>query len=436
MLLPARLLLLAAGGCLLLGCLAAAFSRLLLVWQLAAATLLVVAVVDGVSGRRLRGCVRVQRELAHAMPVGSRQTIALSLSCDAGSVAGWIADSPPAVFASEGLPLRFALVPTSGRRVSYRIVASERGNHVFTGVTLRCQSPLRLWLIEESIDLRDEVRVFPDFARISHYTLLATDHRLSQLGILPRRRRGEGMEFQQLRDYRQDDAPRQIDWKASSRVGRLVSREYQDERDQQIIFLLDCSARMRVRDGELSHFDHTLNSLLLLAHVALHQGDAVGLATFGHPEPRVLPPRKSITTVNSLLHAIYDLQPSLLVPDYLLAAEALDRHLRKRALVIVLSNLRDEDDDTLLPAVQRLRRRHALVVASLREPLLDDLLAAPVADFDAALTRAVGIDYLRARQRQIARLRHDGVEVLDVAAIGLPVALINHYWARKRAGAL
>ena len=79
----------------------------------------------------------------------------------------------------------------------------------------------------------------------------------------------EGMEFHQLRDYRQDDAPKQIDWKASARVGRLISRDYQDERDQQIVFLLDCSARMRARDGDLSHFDHTLNALLLLAYVAL-----------------------------------------------------------------------------------------------------------------------------------------------------------------------
>jgi len=104
--------------------------------------------------------------------------------------------------------------------------------------------------------------------------------------------------------------------------------------------------------------------------------------------------------------------------------------------VILVTNLRDEDDDTLLPAVRQLRRRHAVSVASLREPILDEVLEAPVDDFAAALLRAAGLEYLQARRRQLALLRHGGVEILDVSASELPVALINHYRARKRAGAL
>ena len=436
MLLPARRLLIAAALWLALG-LAASFAPALLgVWQAAGAALLGLALVDGLAGRRRLGRVSVRRELPHSMPVGTWQTVGLRLSSEAGAASGWLVDGHPAAFVSEGLPVPFALTPGRWLRVAYRVSVSERGRQVFDGVSLRHASPLRLWQVQEDVAVRDEVRVFPNFARIAHYTLLATDNRLSQIGILQRRRRGEGMEFQQLRDYRQDDAPKQIDWKASARVGRLISRDYQDERDQQIVFLLDCSARMRARDGDLSHFDHTLNALLLLAYVALRQGDAVGLATFGHPGPRVLPPGKSVAMVNSLMKAVYDLQPSRQVPDYLAAGETLSRHLRKRALVILVTNLRDEDDETLLPAVRHLRRRHALTVASLREPVLDELLAAPVADFDAALTRAAGLEYLQARRRQVMRLQHGGVHVLDVGASELPVALINHYWARKRAGAL
>lgn len=440
MLIPARRLLMAAALWLLLGIAVAFWPALLDWWRALGITLLGLSLIDAVAGRRRRGRLAVRRELAHIMPVGTWQTVALRLSSVDGrtfdGANGWLADGHPPVFRSEGLPLRFQVEADRWQRVAYRLSISERGRQVFDRVTLRCVSPLRLWLVQESINARDEVRVFPNFARVAHYTLLATDNRLSQLGILQRRRRGEGMEFHQLRDYRQDDAPRLIDWKASSRVGRLITREHQDERDQQIIFLLDCSARMRARDGELSHFDHTLNALILLAYVALRQGDAVGLATFGHPHPRVLPAGKSLNTVQALMNTVFDLEPSLQVPDYLAALENLARHLRKRALVVLVSNLRDEDDETLLPAVKSLRRRHAVTVASLREPVLDELLDAPVSDFDAALTRAAGLDYLRARQRQLALLRHDGVQILDVAPRDLPVALINHYWSRKRAGAL
>ena len=437
MLLPDRRLLLAAGLWLLLGLAVAVVPSLLALWQATAATLFGLAAADALSAWRRRGRITVQRDLSHAMPVGTWQNIGLYLRCDSGQQAsGWLIDRHPAAFLSEGLPLRFTIAADRYLRVAYRVSVSERGRQVFDGVNLRCSSPLRLWLLHESIALPDVVRVFPNFARIAHYTLLATDHRLSQIGILQRRRRGEGMEFQQLRDYHQDDSPRQIDWKASSRVGRLISRAYADDRDQQIVFLLDCGGRMRARDGELSHFDHTLNSLLLLAWVALRQGDAVGLATFGHAAPRVLPPRKSLATLQAMMNAVYDLQPSLQVPDYLRACASLSQRLRKRALVILVTNLRDEDDDTLLPAVEQLRLRHAVSIASLREAVLDDLLEAPVSDFDAALTRAAGLEYLQARRRQVALLRHAGVEILDVAARELPVALINHYWARKRAGAL
>ena len=395
------------------------------------------ALADAFAGRRQRGRITAVREIAAALPVGTWQTVHLRLAGDGtGRLSGQVHDRHPAVFQAEQLPQDFHLPAGRWLRLGYRLLLSERGHHVFPAVDLRLASPLGLWLVPETLPVRSEVQVFPDFSRVVQYTLLATDHRLSQLGVLQQRRRGEGMDFHQLRDYRQDDSPRRIDWKASARMGRLISREYQDERDQQIVFLLDCGSRMRARDGELSHFDHTLNALLLLAYVALREGDAVGLATFGHPQPRFLPPRKSLTTVNRLLQNVYDLQPTLQTPDYQAAGEFLGRRLTRRALVVLVTNLRDEDDDTLLPAMAHLGRRHALTLASLREPLLDELAQGPIEDFDAALTVAAAMEYRHARQRQVANLRHTGVHIVDASPGDLPVALINHYWQRKRAGAL
>lgn len=404
-------------------------------WGLFGGLVAAAAGADALAGRARRGRVSAARELPHALPVGTWQTVPLRLSVT-GSVAGWLRDRHPAAFPVDGLPLFFRLEPGRWLKVAYRVSVTERGLHAFDAVDLRLLSPLSLWLIPETLAVRDEVRVFPNFARITQYTLLATDNRLSQIGILRRRRRGEGMEFHQLRDYRQEDSPRRIDWKASSRMGRLISREYQDERDQQIVFLLDCGGRMRAKDGDLSHFDHTLNALLLLAYVALRQGDAVGMATFGHERPRYLPPKKSMATVNRLLNAVYDLQPSLQTSDYLTAGESLLKRLTKRSLIVLVTNLRDEDDDTLGPAMRQLGRRHAVTLASLKEPLLDELAAAPIADFDAALTRAAALEYAHARRRQAAMLRHGGVHILDASPSELPVALINHYWQRKRAGNL
>lgn len=432
---PHRPLLWLSGGWLALGVAALFVPAAYPAWQVAGLALLALAAADALAGRQLRGALDIEREVAHALPVGTWQPVGLRITTRR-RVSVAVYDHHPAQFVAEGLPLQVDIAPGQCLRASYRLFLTARGAHAFAGVELRYRSPLALWQIPHYVALPGTVRIYPDFARISQYTLLATDNRLSQIGVLLRRRRGEGLEFHQLRDYRKEDAPRQIDWKASARMNRLISREYQDERDQQIVFLLDCGGRMRAKDDDLSHFDHSLNAVLLLAYVALGQGDAVGISTFGHAQPRFIPPRKSVATVNLLLNAVYDLEPTLETPDYLAAAEALLTRLTKRSLVILVSNVRDEDDDTLRPAITLLRRRHAVTLASLKETVLETLREAPVADFDAALTRAAALDYAHSRQRQTALLRQAGVQLVDVSPQELPVALINHYWERKRAGAI
>jgi uncharacterized protein (DUF58 family) len=102
--------------------------------------------------------------------------------------------------------------------------------------------------------------------------------------------------------------------------------------------------------------------------------------------------------------------------------------------VILLTNLRDEDDATLMPALGLLRRQHRVVVASLREPGLTSLQNRPVDNFDSALGYAAAVEYLQLRQRTLATLRKQGVHCLDVAPAVLPLALVNQYWTMKRAG--
>ena len=411
----------------------------LVAWQAAGALLLAVALADAWLAWRIGNPLRIERRTAQIWPVGVEQTIRLHVNLPGDAprrLRGEIHDRPPDAFAARGLPLAFDITHGEWIEPGYSLTPNERGEHRFGTVHLRLRSPFGLWLTQHEAGQPTIVRVFPNFARITQYALLATDNQLSQIGVLRRRRRGEGLDFEQLREYRRDDSPRHIDWKATARLRKPIVREYQDERDQQIVFLLDCGQRMRSHDDALSHFDHTLNAMLLLSYVALRQGDAVGFATFAHPSPRYVAPRKSTATVQQLLNATYDLQPTLNTPDYLAASEMLCHHLRKRSLVILLTNLRDEDDSTLLPALAQLRHKHLVLVASLRETGLDRLLHDPIDDFDGALGYAAAIDYRQARQTQLARLRAQGITVLDTAPPQLPVALVNRYWEMKRSGIL
>lgn len=406
-------------------------------WKGYGLAFMALALADAMAGLRQRGMLIVTRELPHTLAVGSKQSVGLRITCHERCdhpLVGWLYDCHPVAFLSEGLPFSFKAFPGRWLQASYQLLISERGQHVFKSLGLRVRSPFGLWLVPETIPVKNEVRVYPDFMSIMNYALLATDNRLSEIGLLRRQRRGLGLEFHQLRDYRQDDSLRQIDWKASARAHCLISREYQDERDQQVVFLMDCGERMRAKDDDLSHFDHTLNAVLLLGYAALRQGDAVGLCTFGHDSPRYLAPKKSVAAVNTLLNVVYDLQPSWQTPDYLLAAQYLSKRLTKRALVVLVTNIRDEDDDTLEPAMLHLRKKHAVTIASLREPVFDQLENDALTSFDEALTYAAAMDYSNDRRRQVNAMRHNGIHILDVTPKNLSIALINHYWKRKRAG--
>jgi uncharacterized protein (DUF58 family) len=310
-----------------------------------------------------------------------------------------------------------------------------RGEARFGRTELRLSSPCGLWQSKRFSGEAQTVRVYPNFRALAKYTLLATDHRLSQIGVLQVRRRGEGTEFHQLREYRQGDPQRAIDWKATARTARLIAKEYEEEKDQRVLLVIDCGRRMASKDDDLSHFDHTLNAALLLAHVALRQGDAVGMLTMGGVS-RYLEPRKSIGAVHSILNRVYDLEPTPAVPDYDQAAREVMRHQRRRALVIVLTNLRDEDDDNLLPALQLLRTRHLVVLASLREAIISRALSARVDSFDRAVTHAAAAEYLALRERVFRRIAAAGVMALDVEPERLPISLVNRYLELKREGRL
>jgi uncharacterized protein (DUF58 family) len=352
----------------------------------------------------------------------------LRLSCE-------LFDHYPPGCAVEGLPRHVVAAPRGWVELAYRLRAESRGDLHFGTVDIKVDSPLGLWQRRVRAGSPEVLRVYPNFAALSRYALFATDHRLSQMGVLQRRRRGEGLDFDQLREYREGDAQRKIDWKASQRFARLISRDYQDERDQQVVFVVDCGRRMRAKDGEYSHFDHALDATLLLAYVGLRQGDAVGLMTMS-TTTTWLAPHKSQAMIHQLLNAVYGLQPTLLTSDYQQAAIELSRRLKKRALVVIISNLRDEDDTALLPALRLLQKRHLVLFASLRERALDDTIAAPVENYDEALTHAAAVDYRRQRDAAFVRLKQGDVVCLDVAPERLALALVNQYLEVKRSGRL
>ncbi len=409
---------------------------LALPWTVLVGLLAGVALVDFFLLLRAGPEITLERTIATTLPVSAPSRVTLA-ACNRGArrLVVRLHDLYPAGFAARDLPVAMVLGPGRCGRSRYTVVPSRRGRFVFAGVHVAVLSPLALWRRRWEVPCRDEVRVFPDFRGISRFSLLAVSHELAGMGIRRIMRRGQGGEFHQLREYRQGDELRKIDWKATSRYGRLISREYEDERDQHLVFMLDCGRRMRHLEAGGSLLDQALAAILLLAHVADHQGDAAGIYSFGGDE-RWIPPRRTEGAVSQLLRQTFDLHATTAAADYLAAAARVSALQGRRSLVILVTSSRAEDQGDVLQAALLLARRHLVVVADLRESVLDHEQRRPVSSFAGALRYQALLDYLNRRQALRRLFAHHGILSLDVTAAGLPAALVNQYLEIKGSGRL
>lgn len=432
---PSRRLLYAVLAWAALGFAASFVDGIAPLWQGGGLFLIAAAIADGWLSRKTPA-LRVERTISGVWPVDVWKSASLTLHNEENrDLLVDVFDDYPATWKMEGLPHSMRIGKGEFVSLTYRLCPDKRGNAEFGPAHVRIASPLGLWRRQHRLGDPSTVKVFPDFSKLLGHTLTATDRRSPTAGILRKRRRGEGTDFRQLREYRQGDSLRAIDWKATARQQKPISREYQEERDQQVVFLLDTGRRMLARDGVTSHFDHALNAVLTLGFLAQKQGDAVGMMTFG-AEVRWLGPQKGRIGLDRLLTGMYDLQAAEVAPDYTLAAGELLKRLSKRAFVVLITNLRDEDDDAMRTACELLSEKHLVMCASLREKSLDAVAAVPVERFADALRFSAAAHYLEQRHEAVKRLGIRADQFIDITPEKLSMALVNRYLDIKESGRL
>ncbi|HBH29236.1 MAG: DUF58 domain-containing protein [Desulfofustis sp. PB-SRB1] len=435
MITPARATLIGTLLLSLFGILAAFVDGIAVWWMIAASFVTGLVIIDAILGWR-RPAIAISRHLPSNLPVGAASPVSLSVTSHSDRILTGIVHEyhdPELTIGSQPVPITIG--PHRKVVCTYQVTPAKRGDFSFTGVDVELLSPMRFWHKKWFYPCPSRVKVFPNFREISRYTLLAASHQLAAIGVRQLMRRGEGTEFHQLREFRQGDGLRKIDWKATARFNKLISKEYEDERDQQIVFVLDCGRRMAHAEGSIRLLDQALSSVLLLAHIAAGQGDEVGLYAFGGS--RVwYPPRRRADSFRRLLLASYNIEPANVAADFKRATTELMAELKRRALLIVITNSRAEDHDDLTDMVKQFHRRHRVVVADLRESILDEQRNAPIDTFDDAITYQALEHYLRRRTRLIAQLRHRGINAYDIVAADLPATIINAYFAIKSSGSL
>lgn len=379
-----------------------------------------------------RPLLTVERELPRVLSVGRANPVKLTISSRAGRplLVTFTDDRSPDLESPE-LPLQ-VLVPAGGRvRVTYHVRPGRRGAAALGDHHLRYPSPLGMWQRQLRLPASQAVKVYPDVAAVRQYELLARQSRESLMVRAVRLRGGEN-EFERLRDYGRDDQYRNIDWKATARRSRLIVREYQQERNQTVVCLLDSGRLMTAESAGISHLDHALNATLMMAHVAARGGDQVGLLAFDAEVRAFVPPTGGRRAVNRVVQASYDLHPALVETDFDMAGAHLAGRLRKRALVTIFTQVIDEvAARDLLRLVRGLPPRHLPLCVLFRDEEVERLVELPVApsaalDADLHLAAAAA-EAITWRERLIKELIAGGAMVLHVPGKDMTPAVVNRY---------
>jgi uncharacterized protein (DUF58 family) len=327
------------------------------------------------------------------------------------------------------------LAPFGTATATYRLTPYERGVHPFGPLTARLQSKLGLWTLQCSFLQDDAVKVYPNIRQTGQQQLLSRSTQARLVGLRKMRLRGQGREFESLRDYQPDDELRQVDWLASARRATLVTREYDVERSQQVMLVLDLGRVMASHLDYLTKLDHAVNAAVLLTHVSGQSQDRVGVMAFADEVVAYMPPGKGGAQLPRVLEQLYPLQPRRVESDYRGAFTYLAQRLRKRALIIIFTDLIDPDSSRrLLDNLTLLHPRHLVLCVALSDYELLDILAGAPPDASGLYQHAMASSVLEDRQLALRQLHQRGILTVDAAPSDLSIAVVNSYLAIKREG--
>lgn len=319
----------------------------------------------------------------------------------------------------------------------YRLTPDARGRFAFGDVALRALSRWRLVWRAHVVPAAEVAKVYPNLRRARETELRALG--AAAISSTRRRlaRRGEGREFESLRDYVAGDELRHVAWTATARRGRLVTRQYQTERDQTILVMLDAGRLMTARVAGETKFDAGINAALALIGAATRGGDNAGLLVFGRGRRAYVPPGRGREHTETILEALHAIEPELVEPSYTRAFEFAAGELKRRALVVVLTDLIDEEGSReLLGALRLLRPRHLPLVATIADRDLLQATIDPPANVTELFTQAVAEEILTQREAAMRRIEKEGGLALDVTTATLAPALLQTYLRVKEQGRL
>ena len=331
--------------------------------------------------------------------------------------------------------------------IPYRLTPMRRGVYRFADIHLRCWGILRLVVRQRRVPAATEIKVYPNLQAIRQYELLVKRGMLHQIGLKNSRRFGEGTEMERLREYFPDDDFRRIDWKATARQRKPIVREFETERSQDIVIMLDTGRLMAspillettalpaaevISQKAMLKLDYAINTTLMTAYVSTLKGDKVGLIAFADTVHQYLAPKPGKKQFLTMLETIYALPVHPVEPDFETAFRYLASKQRKRALIILFTDILDKDSAEGIAAyVAQLSKHHLVACVTLTDSGIVELAEQKSTDSSSVYQKAIAERLLQEKHETLEILRRRGVITIDVPAHQLTMAVVNKYLELK-----
>lgn len=373
--------------------------------------------------------IAIQRDHAQKFNLGIENRVTLQLHNGGRRAIHFsLRDEPPDDFVISQRVFSGVCPPRLDWQQSYQVTPLHRGMYHFGNFTLRWQGPFGLLVREKHIQAETQVKVYPNLLEVQRYDLLLRRNRLQEMGLRHSRQRGEGTEYERLREYLPDDDFRRIDWKATARRNRPITVEYETERSQNVFLAIDTGRMMQSAVERISKLDYVINASLLLTYVATGKGDKVGLMTFADQVNAFISPGQGKGQFYKALELLYAVHPEPVEPDYAYALNYLALKQRRRSLVVLFTDISSGAGlDTLAAHAAILRRSNLLLIVTISDPDVVEAAQLRPGNSLEAYQRSVAAQILDERRLALDRLRQQGSLVLDVPANRLSTEVINRY---------
>jgi uncharacterized protein (DUF58 family) len=317
-------------------------------------------------------------------------------------------------------------------------VPLRRGTRELGPVFVLWRSRLGLFRIRAQVASGGRIAILPSASTPPRQSGLTHPSLRDELGIRPRTARGEGTEFESLREYVSGDDPRHVDWHASARRGRLIVRQHQTERHHTVMIAIDTGRLMAGQIESSSKLDHAIDCAIALARASKEYGDRVGFIAFDRELRVFTRPKAGFGGVGAIVNATLALSPFPFEPNYRVLVETLARHQKRRALVVVLTDFVEGSASRQLEEyLALLARRHLVMLVAMRDRLLGELDARDPSITQERLYRRLALqDLATEREAALARIAAFGAQTLDLDPARVTAPVLNRYLAIRQAALL